>query len=262
MNLTALLTVVRITVARQSRGGRLLVLALLFSLPIVMAILTRRFAEPYHADQAEQILIFGLVFQVLIPLTALVFASGMVQDDVEEQTLTYLLVRPIPRWMIYFCKLLATFLVALARGVIFTIAALALIYWEDPALWTTVIPGRALLISALLTLSLFAYVAIFGFLSLWVRRTLAVGAIYIVVFEGVLANIDFVFRYATVMFFIRVLSVRWLDLPGTDWSIDPTVAPASSTCLITLLLTGAVFAILGAVTFTLREFRVKTPEGN
>ncbi|MGO9464723.1 MAG: ABC transporter permease subunit [Isosphaeraceae bacterium] len=260
--LSALLTVVRITVARQSRGGRLLVIAALFCLPVVMAILTRRFQVPYHADQAEQMLIFGLIFQALIPLTALIFASGMVQDDVEEQTLTYLLVRPIPRWLIYFCKLAATFLVALLRGVIFTTATLVLIYWGDPALWKTVVPGRVLVTAALLALSLLAYVTIFGFLSLWVRRTLVVGAIYIVLFEGVLANIDFVFRYATVMYFIRVLSVRWLDLAGTDWSIDPTVVPEASTCLITLLSTSAVFAILGAMTFTLREFRVKTPEGS
>ncbi len=124
------------------------------------------------------------------------------------------------------------------------------------------IPGRALVTAALLALSLLAYVTIFGFLSLWVRRSLVVGAIYIVVFEGVLANIDFVFRYATVMFFIRVLTVRWLDLSGTDWSIDPTVVPEVSTCLITLLSASAVFAILGALTFSLREFRVKTPEGS
>ena len=139
---------------------------------------------PYRAEQAEQVLVFGLIFQALVPLTALIFAAGMVQDDVEEQTLTYLLVRPIPRWMIYFCKLLATFLVALLRGVVFTTATLVLIYWGDPALWKTVIPGRALMTSALLALSLLAYVTIFGFLSLWVRRTLVVGAIYIVVLRG------------------------------------------------------------------------------
>jgi ABC-2 type transport system permease protein len=262
VSLSALLTVVRITVARQSRGGRLVVVALLFCLPIALAIVSQRFQVPYRADEAEQLLIFGMIFQALIPLTALIFASGMVQDDVEEQTLTYLLVRPVPRWLIYLCKLVATFLVALLRGGIFATATLVLIYWGDPALRKTVIPGRVLVTVSLLALSLLAYVTIFGFLSLWVRRTLVLGAIYIVIFEGVIANIDFVIRNATVMYFIRVLSVRWLDVPVTDWSIDPTVAPAASTCLITLLSTSAVFAALGAVTFSLREFRIKTPEGS
>ena len=41
---------------------------------------------------------------------------------------------------------------------------------------------------------MFAYIAIFGGLSLLVRRSLVLGVGYIVVFEGVLANIDFVIR--------------------------------------------------------------------
>src|SRR5262249_6158417 len=161
--------------------------------------------------------------------------------------------RPIPRWLIYLCKLLATFAVAFVRGVIFVTATLVLIYWGDAALWKTIVPGRLLLEVALLALAILAYITIFGAISLWGRRTLAVGAIYIVIFEGVFANIDFVFRYATVMFFIRVLSVRWLELPGADWSIDLNLAPEASTCLIALLSTSAVFAVLGAVTFSVRE---------
>jgi ABC-2 type transport system permease protein len=83
-----------------------------------------------------------------------------------------------------------------------------------------------------------------------------------VIFEGVIANIDFVIHEATVIYYIRVLSVRWLDMPGADWSIDPATAPSASTCLIVLLTVSAVFAALGALTFATREFRVKTPEGS
>jgi ABC-2 type transport system permease protein len=262
VDLAAVLTVVRITVARQNRGRRLLILALLFSLPIVFAILTRRYQTPYRPDPVETVLVFGLIFAALVPLSALLFATGMVQDDIEEQTLTYFLIRPIPRWAVYLAKLLATFVVSALRALIFTVGTLVAIYWGEERLVRGVLVERAPIIAALLGLSLSAYVAIFGGLSLWVRRTLVVGAIYIVVFEGVIANIDFVVREATVIYYIRVLSVRWLDLSGADWSIDPATAPAASTCLIVLLSVSAVFAALGALTFGTREFRVKTPEGN
>ena len=262
IDVAAIWTVVRITLARQSRGRRLLVIAMLFTLPIVIAVLGRRYDVYYQADRVENVLIFGMIFQALVPLTALLFASGMVQDDIEEQTLTYLLIRPVPRWAIYFAKLMATFLVAVVRAVIFTTATLIVIHWDEENLWKTVVLGRAPLIAALLALCLAAYVAIFGGLSLWVRRTLVIGAIYIVVFEGVLANIDFVVRSATVMYYIRVLSVRWLELPGADWSIDLATAPTVSTCLITLLTATGIIAILGAWSFSTREFRVKTPEGS
>jgi ABC-2 type transport system permease protein len=186
----------------------------------------------------------------------------MVQDDVEEQTLTYFLIRPIPRWIVYLAKLLATFFVTLLRAVFFTVATLAAVYWGEEGFANSAMLKRAALIAALLGLCLSAYVAIFGALSLWVRRTLVIGAVYIVVFEGVFANIEFVIREATVIYYVRVLSVRWLDLPGADWSIDPSTAPAASTCLIVLLSVSAIFATLGALTFGMREFRIKTPEGS
>jgi ABC-2 type transport system permease protein len=262
LDLAALLTVVRITVARQSRGRRLLILALLFSLPIAIAILTRRYVALYRPDPVEGVLIFGLIFQALVPLSALLFATGMVQDDVEEQTLTYFLIRPVPRWAVYLAKLLATFLVTALRAVVFTLGTVVAVHWGEEGLARSVLLGRGPILAALLALCLAAYTAIFGGLSLWVRRTLVVGAVYIVVFEGVIANIDFVIREATVIYYIRVLSVRWLDMPGGDWSIDAATAPSASTCLIVLLTVSAVFAALGALTFATREFRVKTPEGN
>ncbi len=259
----ALFTVVRITVARQNRGIRLVVLAVLFALPIAFAMLIRRYQVPYRPDPVESGLIFGLIFPALVPLAALLLASGMVQDDIEEQTMTYLLIRPIPRWAIYLAKLLGTFVWCVRRAPRSSRSATLLaIYWGDDRLWGSAIRERAPIVVALLALSLSAYAAIFGGLSLWVRRSLVFGAIYIVVFEGVLGSIDFVIREATVIYYIRVLAVRWLDLSGADWSIDPSTAVSASTCVIVLLGVTAAFAALGAITFATREFRVKTPEGN
>ena len=129
-------------------------------------------------------------------------------------------------------------------------------------LWKTVVLGRAPLIAALLALCLSAYVAIFGGLSLWVRRTLVIGAIYIVVFEGVLANIDFVVRSVD----------RHVLHPGLERAMaGPTRLrlvdrsgdrPHGLDLLDYLLSATAILAILGAWIFSIREFRVKTPEGS
>jgi ABC-2 type transport system permease protein len=258
----ALFTVVRITVARQNRGIRLVVLAVLFALPIAFAMLIRHYQVPYRPDRVESGLLFGLIFPVLVPLAALLLASGMVQDDVEEQTMTYLLIRPIPRWAIYLAKLVGTIVSSWARAAIFTVGTLLAVFWGDDRLWGSVIRERAPIVCALLALGLSAYAAMFGGLSLWVRRTLAFGAIYIVVVEGILGGIDFVIREATVIYYVRVLAVRWLDLSGVDWSIDPSTSVSASTCVIVLLGINAAFAALGAITFATREFRLKTPEGN
>jgi ABC-2 type transport system permease protein len=208
------------------------------------------------------VLVFVFIPQALLPLTALLYASGMIQDEIEEQTLTYLLIRPIPRWLIYVVKVFATWVVASILATVFTSGALVAIYWGEPRFEPELLVRRAALIAVIFSASLFAYVAIFGALSLVVRRTLVVGVGYIVVFEGALANIDFVMRRGTVMYYLRVLSVHWLDLAGTDWSIDPATAPSAMTCLLTQVGIGVGCALLGSCVFSMREFRVKTSEGS
>jgi ABC-2 type transport system permease protein len=262
INLAALWMVVKITASRQGRGRRLTVMTALFSLSIILVILARQYQTSYEPAAIAKLVILGLFFQALVPLAALLFASGMVQDDVEEQTITYLLIRPIPRWTIYLSKLLGTFLLTWIMASVFAIVTLTIVYWGEPELWSSILPTQGPGVVGLLAMALGAYVSIFGGMSLVLRRTLIIGAIYIVVFEGFLANVDFVFRFATIMYYIRVLSIRWLDLSGADWSIDPQTAPSSTTCLLILIGTTAWASLLGAWIFQVREFRVKTPEGS
>ncbi len=259
---SALLTVVRITVARQVRGVRRWVLAGVFALPIAFAILIRQFRPSLEAAPVEDGLILGLIFPALVPLAALLLASGMVQDDVEEQTLTYLLIRPIARWAIYLAKLAGTAIVTWGRAAIFTVATVGAIHWGESGLVGTVLRERAPIYVAMLALATAAYASIFGALSLVLRRALVVGAIYVVVVEGFFGAIDFVIREATVIYYIRVLAVRWLGVAGEEWSIDPDTAVSASTCVIVLLAIAGWFAAIGAAIFAAREFRLKTPEGN
>ena len=143
-------------------------------------------------------MIFGLLPNAFLPLAALLFSSGMVQDDVEEQTLTYLLIRTIPRWLIYLVKLAGTWLVISLLNAVFTVAALAAVYWGTGAVGPLGLCQRGGILAAILSLSLFTYTAFFGSLGLLIRRALVLGVIYIMVFEGVAANIDFVVRHVTV----------------------------------------------------------------
>jgi ABC-2 type transport system permease protein len=113
-----------------------------------------------------------------------------------------------------------------------------------------------------LSLSLLTYTAIFGTASLVLRRSLVLGVAYIVVFEGILANIGFAVRRLTVLYYVRTLSVRWLDLSEGDWSINLDSDPSAVECLIVLAATAACLALLGSWIFSVREFRVKTPEGS
>jgi ABC-2 type transport system permease protein len=259
----AWLTLLRISVEQLVRGRRLLALGALFTLPAVVALASRYDNPRFHekVDQFESALIFYMIPQALVPLTALILASGMVRDEVEGQTLTYLLIRPLPRPAIYAAKLVAAWLVAAGLAAVFTAVALAVIHWGSDGFWGTIFPGRAVRVAALGALSLLVYVALFGGLSLVVRWVLPLGVAYIAVFEGVFANIDFVVRRLTVLWYVRILAERWLGLHVESWSINLDEAPSGPEALGTLLAAALVLAVASAWLFGSREIRMKTPEG-
>jgi len=252
-----------LTLRQNIRGRRLLVLSLLFLLPVVLAGVVKLVPYPPTPQELEFAFVFNLIPHALAPLTALLYAAGIIQDEVEEQTLTYLLLRPLPRWALYVTKLAVTGLTTSILTGVFTTLTLVVIYWNTPELWGEVLPGRAAKMVALMALAQAGYGSLFGVLGLLTRRSLIAGLAYIIAFEGLLANFDAVVRRLTVMYYFRVLSVHWLDpRKSTEWSLDLTTAPSARSCLLTLLAASAVFVLLGAMMMMRREFRMKTAGGS
>lgn len=260
--LSALATVLGITASRLLRGRRFWLFPLLFAAPSALVLLVRRYDEFYDGADAERVILFVLFFHAVIPLASLLFAASLVQDDVEEQTLTYFLIRPIPRWMIYAVKALGGALVTSTLASIFAALAMLAARWGEPGHDADWLLQRAGLIAALVSLGVLAYVSIFGCLGLLTKRALSVGIFYILVFEVSLANIPFLLRHVTIIHHLRILSIAWLGLNPTDWSIDLAEAPSPATSLQVLLGASTFFIALGAWIFSAREFRVKTPEGS
>lgn len=261
--LSALATVVAITASRLFRGRRIWIFLLLFAAPSALIGLIRHYDDSYNPDHAELAALFVLFFQAAIPLAALLFAASLIQDDVEEQTLTYFLVRPIPRWMIYAVKAIGGALATALLASAFAALALVVARWgiaaDHDLGW---LAKRAGTVAGLAALAVFDYVAIFGCLGLLTKRALVVGVGYILVFEGFFANIAFLIRYGTIMYHLRVLSIAWLDLNPADWSIKPAESPSPTTSLAVLVGVAFFFLALGAWIFSVREYRVKTPEGD
>ncbi|MFO0907524.1 MAG: ABC transporter permease [Isosphaeraceae bacterium] len=257
-------TVLRVSVQQFVRGRRLLALAALFTLPILVAIATRYDRTDYgsHRAEVEEAIVFYMIPQTLIPLTALILASGMIRDEVEGQTLTYLLIRPIPRPLIYLAKLLAAWLVSAGLAAVFSGLVLVVINWGFPNATATELGSKVAKVAAIGATSMWCYVVLFGAMSLIVRWVLPLGVAYIALIEGVFANIDFVFRRVTVLWYVRLLAERWLGIHVESWSIDLAEAPSGLEAFTTLMVASAVLAGASAWWFGSREIRMKTPEGS
>jgi ABC-2 type transport system permease protein len=278
--LTSLWALYTLTLRQHLHGKRWMVMAGLFLLSGGLAILIRTTAPDLPPVQLEFIVAFMFIPQAILPLLALVYASGIVRDEQEEQTMTYLLIRPIPKWALYLVKLFAT----LTTTVFLTAAMTALLYvtiyagvhpdWNDVAL-------RCLKAASIHSLAVITYCCLFGLISLVTSRALVVGILYAGLFEGLLANLPFNIRLATIIYYTRLIAYRSLsfatsfqnggqinknDIAAEVWQLnvaeDPGLAhhPQLRACVTVLLAVSLFCAVAAAVLFSLREFYVKTPE--
>jgi ABC-2 type transport system permease protein len=264
--LSALAALFVLTVRQHTHGRRLFVLGALYLLPCALAVVLRSLPHPAPAEALEFALVFALLPHGLAPLTALLYAAGIISDEVEEQTLTYLLLRSVPKWELYLAKLLATLCVTVCLVAVAVLALYTAIYAGTPGFFDEVLPraGKAVAVAALAQVG---YCALFGFLGLFTRRSLIAGIGYIVLVEGVLANLDFVGRALTVVYYVRTLTLRWLDFPREQrrrfeeaWGMtEPDKLPSAGECVLTLAAFGVVVSLLSALWFARKEFRVKTP---
>jgi ABC-2 type transport system permease protein len=197
---------------------------------------------------------------VLLPLSALLYGSGIIQDEVEGQTLTYLLVRPLPRSAIYLTKLLATLGVTVALTALFVPLTFLAIYLGQAG--GAPVASRALQTMVLFALAMIAYCSVFGCISLFAQRSIVVGIAYIILFEGVLANLEFVVRQLTIVYYLRVLAIRWVDVNVPGWRLSLSGTPSAPACVLTLVGVSLAATYVAARRIATREFRMKTPEGN
>jgi ABC-2 type transport system permease protein len=265
--LSALWTLFTLSLRQFLRGQRLLILLGLALLPAGLAVLIRAIAPRADAklgDAIEFFCLFQLVPHALLPLTALLYGSGIITDEQEGQTLTYLLVRPLPKWALYLTKLLAAVCVVTLLGLAFVVVT-DLATYAGSSKFFDVFPLRVLQTVGVMALALLAYTTVFACLSMLVQRSMVAGIVYIVAIEGIMGNMPFALRKLTVMYYFRVLVLNWLYLDkdmSNAWSITLSEAPEPYVCVLTLLIVSVLTTALAALVISQREFHVKTPEGS
>src|SRR4051812_6613769 len=277
--LTALWALYVLTVRQHLHGKRWMVMAGLFLLPAGLVVLIRSLAAQVPSMPLEFSFGFMFIPQAILPLVALIYASGIIQDEQEEQTLTYLLIRPISKWGLYGVKLLATLTTTMTLTALFTALTYVAVYAGSEKGFGGDVPGRCLKAMSLHSLAVVAYCCLFGLMSLLTKRTLIVGIIYSAIFEGLLANLPLSIRLVTVIYYTRVIAYRTMpfvehtrhgnfDVAAQAWQMDikedPDLLqhPQVHTCVMVLLVASFVCAALAAFLCARREFHVKTPEKN
>ena len=131
-----------------------------------------------------------LLISTVLPVAALLLATATLGDEVEDQTLVYLALKPIPRWQIALPKLAAT-LVAVAIPVVTGGVVASLILTNGD-------PGTSLLTGAGVLVGAAVYSAVFGWGGLASRQAIAFGLGYVFLWEFSISGLFSGLRFVSV----------------------------------------------------------------
>jgi len=220
---------------RQLFARRRLWLAIVFALaPLLFTLVFRVVGD----DGPESRLAFfggldrDVVVGTLLPLAALLFGSTAFGGELDDGTLVYLLLKPVPRW-----KVLASKLVVAVLSTLAVVAPAVLLPWL--VLGDSDVSGRTMLAClAGAAAGAAIYVAIFVALGLANRRALVIGLLYIIAFEGLLSRTVSGLR----SFSVREFSLSLTKAAGAATIVSgDTVSTATVWWMGTIMLVGAVY---------------------
>ena len=191
--------VLRLSLRQLGGRVRLLFILLLAALPVgltALLILTSSGSDESNSDFIDAI-IDGLVIAGALPIVALVLATASFGNEMEDKTLSYLLLKPVPRWLIALPKTLAPMAIAGPALVVSGVASTAL----GASSAQFVVAGdvrAALAVGVAVLCGVVAYCAVFTWAGLITTRALAAGLIYVFIWEGFLSSILEGVRYLSI----------------------------------------------------------------
>jgi ABC-2 type transport system permease protein len=170
---------------RQLFARRRLWFAIAFSLaPVVFTLVFRVLVDDGPSSETTffNALIREIVIGTLLPLAALVFGTTAFGGEVDDGTLLYLLVKPIQRWQVLASKLVVSVLSTLAVVIPAILLPWLVLSGHDITVRVAESYFAGAAIAALL------YSAAFLALGLANRRSLVIGLLYVVSFEGIMSR--------------------------------------------------------------------------
>ncbi|CAN5797718.1 hypothetical protein BH23ACT2_BH23ACT2_19930 [soil metagenome] len=170
-------TVYRLLLHRVATRGRLLAVGALSVASLASAVAVT-LSAPLDSLGTATAFADGAL-STLLPVAVLVFGAGTLGDLLDDGSLVYLWLRPVPSWVHVLAAWAATVTIAVPLVGVPTVVATS-----------TIDPDPALLVGTMIaaTLAIACYAALFVTVGIVVRRALPWGLAYILIWEGFVAS--------------------------------------------------------------------------
>lgn len=224
-------TYYRMLLRGQLTRGRLVGLGVLGGISLLLAIVGRTSVDGPEVEEVAVELLGGYSIGVLIPLAALILASPMLGNLIEDGLLVYLWLKPVPRWHLA---------VAAYAAVVTTLLPVVVV----PIMATAAISGFGSLVvsaTAAAVLGVLAYSGIYLLLGARFSWGLWLGLLYLVLWENVLSRLsDGMARLSVRSYLLTVLE------RGTDVPIDLANRAGWASILMPIAIAAVAIALTAA----------------
>ena len=230
---SVIVTIAALTVRSLLGRRRSLLLALLALLPVAVAILVQLSGRAgIGGEEVATAIMDRLIVTTLLPIVGLVFGTAALGAELEDGTAVFLLAKPIDRWRIVVAKLIVAVGLSIALVAPASFIAGAILQPGGTGLSGAIGAAVGTAVGATV------YATVFFALSLVTGRALAIGLVYVLVWEGVLAGL---------LEGIRTLSIRQYTLAISEAISHPGVTDPDRLDVRTALLLAAVAVVLATV---------------
>ena len=209
-----------------------------WAIACLLGYLTLRLAGHVRAAEAAEQIVFWVV-----PLLGLFFGSGVLREEIEDQTITYSFTRPLDRGWIYGARVVAAMVPVLLLSSPFVLLVSAEL---DGATGV-----RVMVASLLATL---AYTGVFALLGLLMKWSTWVGLAWLIFWEGLVSLAPGFIGRLTLHAHLRgVTGFR----PAANLLSSLWQAPPLMTSLLVLLAVAGVSLFLGGSVVRRREIALE-----
>lgn len=206
----------RIVVRQLVTRGRLIALVLLGGIVVVVAAAVGANALPGEELTDAVSVIANVVFTILVPLVALVFASASLGDLREDRTLVYLWLRPMDRWPVVVGAWAAAVTISIPLTVISAGAAAVATGGGSDVVVATIIAT---------VVAVAAYAALFVLLGLLLKNSIVWGLGYVLLWEGLAAGVGTFAARLSIRGYARSILTdhTGVSLDSTDLTLIPGI---------------------------------------
>jgi len=233
------LPVTALTIRQFSGGKAIRVVAALGLLSCVFAVIHLINSGSISSIRfVREVILEGIHFPALLPITTLILATGALGNEVEDRTLPYLTLKPLSRLRIVVEKWLGCVIVGVPVICGLLAAAMLIALRGDAGDHTGTIYGAVVATA----IGVAAYSAIFMLISLVIQRALLLGMIYTFVLESTLGRFLSGFRVVSIRHYVTSIYERIQDVPAEISSNATGLTDA----IIVLVITTVIALLLAA----------------